>query len=109
MVQTVLEGLAIHITQERCISNKMSQENTLDFMAKNYNISNEDLYRRTNTAPLTVETKRRRWGWLGHIKRMAPKAIPKVAMRWTPAGKRKRGRPKMTWPRSVEKEMTEAG
>ena len=60
-------------------------------------ISNEDLYRRTNTAPLIVEIKKRRWRWSGHINRMAPNAIPRVAMRWTPAGKRKRGRPKTTW------------
>ncbi|KAH3885404.1 hypothetical protein DPMN_009397 [Dreissena polymorpha] len=32
-------------------------------------------------------------------------AIPKAAMRWTPIGRRKRGRPKETWRRSVEKEM----
>ena len=38
---------------------------------------------------------------------MALNAIPRVAMRWTPAGKRKRGRPKLTWRRSVEKEMRE--
>ena len=59
-------------------------------------ISNEELYRRTNTAPLSVEIKRRRWRWIGHINRMALNAIPRVAMRWTPAGKRKRGRPKLT-------------
>ena len=40
---------------------------------------------------------------------MALNAIPRVAMRWTPAGKRKRGRPKLTWRRSVEKEMREVG
>ena len=72
-------------------------------------ISNEELYRRTNTAPLSVEIKRRRWRWIGHINRMALNAIPRVAMRWTPAGKRKRGRPKLTWRRSVEKEMREVG
>ena len=72
-------------------------------------ISNEDLYRRTNTAPLTVEIKKRRWRWLGHINRMTPNAIPRVAMRWTPVEKRKRGRPKTTWRQSMEKEMTEAG
>ena len=60
-------------------------------------ISDEELYRRTNTAPLSVEIKRSRWPWIGHINRMALNAIPRVAMRWTPAGKRKRGRPKLTW------------
>ena len=67
-------------------------------------ISNEELYRRTNTAPLSVEITRR-WRWIGHINRMALNVIPRVAMRWTPAGKRERGRPKLTWRRWVEKEM----
>ena len=31
--------------------------------------------------------------------------ISKVALRWTPDGKRKRGRPKETWRRMVENEM----
>jgi hypothetical protein len=38
---------------------------------------------------------------------MHPTSIPRVALRWTPTGKRKRGRPKETWRRSVEKEMKE--
>ena len=48
-------------------------------------ISNEDLYCRTNTAPLAFEIKKRRWRWLGHNNRMAPNTIPRVAMRWTPS------------------------
>ena len=31
------------------------------------------------------------------------------AMHWTPEGKRKRGRPKITWRRTVEKEIKEMG
>ena len=54
-------------------------------------------------------TKRRRWRWIRHINRMALNAIPRVALRWTPAGKWKRGRPKLTLRRSVEKEMREVG
>ena len=36
---------------------------------------------------------------------MEPEAIPKVALKWTPDGRRARGRPKETWRRSVEKEL----
>jgi len=43
------------------------------------------------------------------MNRMALNAIPRVAVKWTPTGKRKRGRPKLTWRRSVEKEMREVG
>ena len=35
--------------------------------------------------------------------------IPKVGSRWTPPGKRKRGRPKTTWRRTVEMELKELG
>ena len=66
-------------------------------------ISSEELYRRTSKTPLSVQIKKRRRRWIGHINRMALNAISRVAMRWTPAGKRKRGRPKLTWRRSVEK------
>ena len=68
-------------------------------------ITNEELHRRTNTTPLSIVVKKRRWRWIGHVLRMEEMAIPKVAMRWTPIGKRSRGRPKETWRRSVEKEM----
>ena len=36
-------------------------------------------------------------------------SIAKTAMHWTPEGKRKRGRPKITWRRTVEKEIKEMG
>ena len=40
---------------------------------------------------------------------MSPGAMPKTALRWTADGKRRRGRPKETWRRTVEKEMKECG
>lgn len=46
--------------------------------------------------------KKRRLRWLGHVLRMLPERIPKVALRWTLAGKRKKGRPKATWRKAVE-------
>ena len=38
---------------------------------------------------------------------MPPAALPQVALRCTPDSRRKRGRPKETWRRTVEKEMKE--
>ena len=35
--------------------------------------------------------------------------MTKVALRWTPEGKRKRGRPKTTWKRIIENEIKERG
>jgi len=40
---------------------------------------------------------------------MSPERIPKVALRWTPACKRKKGRPKTTWRKTVEMELSEMG
>jgi hypothetical protein len=35
--------------------------------------------------------------------------MTKVALRWTPEGKRKRGRPKTTWRCTIENEIRERG
>ena len=51
------------------------------------------------------EVKKRRWRWIGHVLRMEPSTIPRVAMHWTPPGKWTIGRLKETWRRTVEKEM----
>ena len=60
-------------------------------------ITNEELHRKTDATSLATQIKRRRWRW------------PKTALRWTADGKRRRGRPKETWRRTVEKEMKECG
>ena len=70
-------------------------------------ISNYELRRRTGTEPITQQVRRKRWKWIGHVLRMPPAALQRVALRWTPDGLRKRGRPKVTWRRIVEKEMKE--
>ena len=40
---------------------------------------------------------------------MPPTSLPRVAHRWTPDGRRNRGRPKETWRRTVETEMKKQG
>ena len=72
-------------------------------------ISNTELYERTGMEMISVMIKRRRWRWLGHVQRMPPSNIPKVALRWTADGRRSRGRPKETWRRSIEREMRHHG
>ena len=54
------------------------------------NISNEDLYRRTNSLPISTQIQKHRLRWLGHVLRMPQDSIPKVALRWRPTGKRNR-------------------
>ena len=72
-------------------------------------ISNDDLYARTSFTPLTDVICKRRWRWIGHVLRMQPTMNAKVALYWTPDGKRTRGRPKETWRRTVEREMKAKG
>jgi len=33
----------------------------------------------------------------GHVQRMEEGRLPKAVMKWSPPGRRKRGRPKLTW------------
>jgi len=51
---------------------------------------------------------RRRWRWIGHVTRQET-SIAKTALHWTPEGERRRGRPEITWRRTVEKEMQQMG
>ena len=46
----------------------------------------------------------RKWRWIGHTLRKDNKSIVKEALEWNPPGKRKVGRPSMTWRRTVLEE-----
>ena len=65
-------------------------------------ISNNEL-KLTKQEDIGIVLARRRW--IGHVLRKEHTHIPKVALRWTPEGKRK-GRPKSTWRRTVEAELS---
>jgi len=58
--------------------------------------------------PIATILMRRRWRWTGHFTRQEA-SIAKTALLWRPEGKSKRGRPKITWRRTVEKEIKEMG
>ncbi len=60
-------------------------------------ISNNELYKKTGSWSIIKEITHRRLRWLGHMLRMEQDCITKIALRWTPPGKRKPGRPKTTW------------
>jgi len=64
-------------------------------------ISNAHLHKKIKCNSVVREIKGRRFKWLGHVLRMDQDRIPKIARRWTPPGKRKQGRPKNTWRRTV--------
>ena len=68
-------------------------------------ISNRDLLARCQQEDMETIITRKRWRWTEHVLRKDDNSITKVAIRRTPEGKRKRGRPKTTWRRTVEAEM----
>ena len=68
-------------------------------------ITNEEwAAKRSNVSSIVTEVKRRRWNWLGHVLRMEKSRLPLKVLNWTPLGKRKPGRPKGTWRRTVDQE-----
>ncbi|XP_063405770.1 craniofacial development protein 2-like [Mytilus trossulus] len=59
-------------------------------------ISNKDLYQKTNQCCIETDIKTKRCRWIGHVLWKGNEDITKNALRWTPGGRRKRGRPKET-------------
>lgn len=64
-------------------------------------ITNDDLWRWSNVEKLDIQIKRRKWNWIGHTLRKPAEDVARAALDWNPQGKRKVGRPKSTWRRSV--------
>ncbi|XP_033095680.1 uncharacterized protein LOC117100194 [Anneissia japonica] len=67
-------------------------------------VTNMEIRRKTQINDINEEIRKRRWNWLGHVLRLKNDGHPRQAERWKPMGKRKRGRPKGTWRRTVEEE-----
>ena len=72
-------------------------------------VTNEEVLGQCNMEDLGTIITRRRWTWIGHVLRRDSSSITKTALHWTPEGKRKKGRPRMTWRRTVEGEMKVMG
>ena len=47
--------------------------------------------------------------WYGHVQIMEERRLPKQAMKGNPPGRRKRGRPKLTWVEGIRGLMGEKG
>jgi hypothetical protein len=45
----------------------------------------------------------------GHVQRMEEGRLPKEVLEWRPSGRRKRGRPKLTWAEGIRGMMGEKG
>jgi hypothetical protein len=72
-------------------------------------ISNNSLWEITNLELIDIQIKKRKRRWIGHTLRKPAGAIEKDILDWNPQGARSRGRPRKTWTRSTEEEITEIG
>ncbi len=67
-------------------------------------ISNKDLLSRCKQ-DMAIIIMKSCWRWIGHVLRREDGSNIKTALHWTPDGKRKRGRPMITWRRTGEQEL----
>ena len=72
-------------------------------------VTNVELHRQAGMPSATSMIRARRWEWIGHVLRKESSDDKRIALSWSPPGKRSRGRPKDTWRRMVEKERIEFG
>jgi hypothetical protein len=72
-------------------------------------ISNSDLWRKTKQNPIRFDILKRKWSWLGHTLRKSEDNVARQALEWNPPGKRKVGRPRQSWKRTLGMEIRETG
>jgi len=72
-------------------------------------ITNSDVRKRAEMEKISDIVRKRRWQWIGHVLRMPANRNARIVLDWAPEGKRRRGRPRETWRRTVEKERNQLG
>ena len=68
-------------------------------------VSEEELREVSGQESIIMKIRRHRWRYLGHVLRMDGNRIPKQVLNWTPPGSRRRGRPKETYRRTLQRDM----
>ena len=58
---------------------------------------------------LLDDIKTKQLQWYGHVQRMEEGRLLKEVTKWSPLGRRKRGRPKLTWAERIRGLMGEKG
>jgi len=61
------------------------------------------------TRSLLDDIKTKELKWYGHVQRMEEGRLQKEVMKWSPLGRRKRGRPKATWTEGISGLLGEKG
>ncbi|KAI8499222.1 hypothetical protein Bbelb_229860 [Branchiostoma belcheri] len=68
-------------------------------------ISNDNIRLQTKQQPVSSTICKRRLSWLGHAVRLPPVRLANQVLQWFPEGWRRRGRPKMNWRQTVERDL----
>ncbi|KAI8509406.1 hypothetical protein Bbelb_132540 [Branchiostoma belcheri] len=68
-------------------------------------ISNDNIRLQTKQQPVSSIICKRRLSWLGHAVRLPPVRLANQVLQWFPEGRRRRGRPKMNWRQTVERDL----
>jgi len=61
------------------------------------------------TRSLLEDIKTKQLQWYGHVQRMEEGRLPEEVLEWRPSGRRKRGRPKLTWAEGIRGMRGEKG
>jgi hypothetical protein len=88
----------------------------MDFWRRLASLSRKDKIRNTIikqkmnvTRSILVDINTKQLKWYGHVQRMEEGKLPKQVMKWNPPGRRKRGRPKLTWIEGIQGLMGKKG
>ena len=88
----------------------------MDFWRCSARISRKDKIRNniikqkmTVTRSLLEDIKTKQLKWYGHVQQMEEGRLPKKFMKWSPPGRRKRGRPKLICAEEIRGLMEEKG
>ena len=68
-------------------------------------ITEEEVRRRSGPSSVVMRMRIQRWRYYGHVLRMGEERLPKQVLSWTPEGSRRRGRPKETWRRTMQRDI----
>ncbi|GFS14706.1 endonuclease-reverse transcriptase [Elysia marginata] len=72
-------------------------------------VSKQDLLDYCQQDSIEKVIVQKRWRWIAHVLRKDQNVIPRVAVQRKPEGHKKRGRPKITWKRTVKAETATMG
>jgi hypothetical protein len=115
----IVKSTITHATETCCLKSKAIAKlnfTEIDFWRRSAQISRKDKIRnkiikqKTNvTRSLLDDVKTKQLQWYGHVQRMEEGRLRKEVMKWCPPGRRKRGRPKLTWAEGIRGLIGEKG